>query len=143
MNKKIPNKIISGILFVAVVGAIAALIYSVATPFKEPFTEFYLLNIDGTANNYPTELGVSEEGEVIIGIVNREYRPMNYRVEMEAEGSPGREIARVNLEHEGKWEETVAFTLNKPGEQQEVVFLLYDQDKKDPVLDIFLVVDVE
>ncbi len=39
----------------------------------ERFTEFYILGLEGKADNYPDELTVGEEGRVILGIVNHEH----------------------------------------------------------------------
>lgn len=49
-------------------------VYAVITPKEgEKFTEFYVLDPNGKASDYPTNLKVGEEGEVIIGVVNHEY----------------------------------------------------------------------
>ena len=50
------GRVLSAILLLAILGAIAALIITIASPFKEPFTEFYLLDLKGGTTEYPKEL---------------------------------------------------------------------------------------
>src|SRR2546422_985587 len=73
-------------LTVALVASIAVaagtLAYVVATPRPgERFTEFYVLDRNGTANDYPSRLNVSENAAVILGVVNHEFATVNYTVE--------------------------------------------------------------
>lgn len=44
------------------------------------FTEFYILDENMKAEDYPTDLTLGEEGRVIIGVVNHEEEIMNYTV---------------------------------------------------------------
>ncbi len=77
------DKALTVILVISIVLAVSALIYVVAVPRPgEAFTEFYILGPDGTASDYPNNLTVGEEGEVIVGIVNHEQREVNYTVEV-------------------------------------------------------------
>jgi len=48
----------------------------------EQFTEFYVLNEQGQAYDYPRDLNVSEEASIIVGIANHEGRTVNYTVEV-------------------------------------------------------------
>ena len=67
------DKILTIILIISIVLAISMVVYVIVTPKEgEKFTEFYVLGPNGTASDYPTNLKVGEEGEVIIGIVNHE-----------------------------------------------------------------------
>ena len=81
------GRMLSGILTLAILGTIVALIYSIACPFEEPFTEFYILDIKGGTAEYPDRLKAGEEAQVVVGIVNREYETMTYRVEIHQEGT--------------------------------------------------------
>lgn len=50
----------------SILGAIGTLAYVIITPKAgERFTEFYILGLEGKADNYPDELTVGEEGRVI------------------------------------------------------------------------------
>lgn len=76
------DRILSYILLVAIVGAIASGIYVIAVPKEgEKYTEFYILDSEGMASEYPTQFPAGEPQTVIIGIGNHEYREVTYTVE--------------------------------------------------------------
>jgi uncharacterized membrane protein len=129
---------VSLVIVVVIAVAIASLTYIVATPkvkVGEKFTEFYILGPDGRAENYPTELRVGEEGDVIVGIVNHEQENASYRVEIWIDGEQttlwingeARYEIDAGLENEEKWEEEVGFVPQKAGEKQKVEFVLYKE----------------
>lgn len=71
------------ILVISILIAVVALVYVIITPKTgERFTEFYLLGPEGIADNYPREFTINEQAMVIVGIVNHEYKQMNYTVEL-------------------------------------------------------------
>lgn len=71
------------ILAALIIIAVASLIYVIITPKTgEKFTELYILGGEGNATNYPSNLAVGENGTVIIGVVNHEYRAINYTIEV-------------------------------------------------------------
>ena len=77
------DKILTVILIISIILAISMTVYVIITPKEgEKFTEFYVLGPNGTANDYPTNLKVGEEGKVIIGIVNYEYANVTYQLEV-------------------------------------------------------------
>lgn len=122
------NKALSVVLVVVVLGAIGALAYVVTAPkLSEKFTEFYILGASGMATDYPGQLKVGEEEAVILGIVNREHETLSYRVEVRIDGVTSNKVEPIVLEHNGKLEQTVTFTPDKPGDNQKVEFLLYKQ----------------
>jgi uncharacterized membrane protein len=66
-----------------VIVEVASLIYVMITPKTgEKFTEFYLLGSDGNATGYPSNLTIGENANVIIGLVNHEYKTINYTIEI-------------------------------------------------------------
>lgn len=72
-SSKVLSKSLSIIIILAVLGAITALIYAIATPTpKEKFTEFYILGAEGKAVDYPAQLNAGEEARLILGISNQE-----------------------------------------------------------------------
>ena len=105
--------------------------YMLAMPQEtgERFTEFYILGLEDKATDYPTELGIGEEGRVILGIVNREYQRVNYRVEIAIDGVSNSEIGPLILEHRERWEGEVNFAPTKAGDNQKVEFMLYEEGK--------------
>jgi len=77
------DKALTVILLVAVVAAVAVLIYVIVTPKQgEKFTEFYILGPSGKAEGYPRNLKAGQEATIILGIANHEYRTVRYIVEV-------------------------------------------------------------
>jgi hypothetical protein len=114
---------------------------------KEDFTEFYILGPEG----YPEELKVGEEGRVILGIQNHENEEVSYRVEVKIGGEKVKiklkekevdQIGPIDLKHDQKWEEEIAFLAQKPGERQKVEFLLYKGDEPEPSNSLHLWVNI-
>ncbi len=137
------DKALSIILVITIVGALGMLGYVLATPRAgERFTEFYLLGLSGEAIDYPEELAVGEEAKVLVAIVNRERETMAYRVEVMIDRAKNNEMGPVTLEHNGKWERLVGFTLNRTGDNQKVEFLLYKQGQNKAYTRLHLWVDV-
>ena len=129
---KILPVILSVILIVALLGTIGVLGYFIITPkVGDSFTEFYVLGLEGKAEDYPEELRVGEEGKVIVGIINHEHQWVTYKLEVTVDGVKNGETEFEALEHEGQWEEIVTFTPSTVGDNRKVEFLLYrlDQDE--------------
>jgi len=71
------------ILAITIIVAMASLVYVIATPkIGEKFTEFYLLGPGSIADDYPRNLTMGENAGVSIGIVNHEYKTVNYTIEV-------------------------------------------------------------
>jgi uncharacterized membrane protein len=73
------------VLAVAVLVSAASVGYLGATPrHGESFTEFYLVTSDGTggyvAADYPTSFRTGESQSLVVGVRNREHRPVTYTV---------------------------------------------------------------
>jgi uncharacterized membrane protein len=127
------NKILTIVLAVAIVAALGCLVYVIAAPKQgEKFTEFYVLNTEGEASNYPDRVVLSEPVELIVGIINHEQEPTGYRVEIKIDGTLKEEITIATLAHEEKWEEVVSFTPQTLRERQKVEFWLYRNDESAP-----------
>ncbi len=138
------DKALSIILVIVILGALGTLVYVIATPkVGESFTEFYILGMGGEATDYPTELRVGEEGEVIVGIINHEHQRASYRITVMIDNIASNEVGPIELEDDEKWEGIVIFTPTEPGEDQKVEFLLYNNGEgSPPLLSLHLWVDV-
>ena len=137
------KRILSIILIVVILGAAGTLGYIIATPeVGERFTEFYILGLEGKAENYPKEMTVGEEASVIVGIINREHEVVTYRLEVRIDGATNHERGPLLLEHDEKWEATVGFTPDKTGNNQQVELLLYKNEGSEPYLTLHLWVNV-
>lgn len=139
---RVIDKILSFILVASIIASCITLIYIVVTPKPgERFTEFYLLGPNGTGSDYPTDLKAGEEGEVIIGIVNHEFENVNYRLEVNFNGSLVHE-EQVFLSESEKWESPFTFKPIKKGEKQKLEFLLYKDQQREVYRTLHLYVSI-
>lgn len=137
------DKVLSVLLAAAVVFAVGSIIYVVTTPkVGEKFTEFYILGPGGKAEGYPRELAVNEKGHVIVGVVNHEYSAVKYYVEVVMGGHLKQRLGPIELAHEEKWEERVAFSAGQPHENLKVEFLLYREGDPEPYRSLHLWVNI-
>ena len=138
------DKALTAVLVIAILGTMGTLGYVIAQPkVGETFTEFYILGPEGKASGYPEELKVGEEGRVIVGIVNREYEPVDYRMEITIDGLSVQEVGPISLAHEEKWENEVALVPQVAGENTRVEFKLYKNGETEPILEpLYLWVNV-
>ncbi len=143
MKHKLLDKALSIFLIVSILGALGMLGYVIAKPDAgERFTEFYILGLNGQASDYPASLKVGEEGKVVVGIINREHKAMNYRLEVSVDNVTGKTIDAIVLQPDAKWEQEVGFTPDKAGDKQKVEFLLYRQGESDVYREVYLLIDI-
>ena len=132
-RKGIGDKVLYACLGLAVLVAIGSLVYVIAAPKQgERFTEFYILNVEGKAENYPRQVVAGEPVELIIGIVNHEYQALSYRVDIVVDGVESKEITTGELAYQEKWESVVSFIPQSLGEGQKVEFWLYKDAETEP-----------
>jgi uncharacterized membrane protein len=136
------DKILTAVLIISIVLALSMTVYVIITPKEgEKFTEFYVLGTGGMAEEYPTNLTVGEEGEVIIGIVNHEYAAVTYLLELKVNGGVIDQKSIV-LTHNETWEGPFTFKPKKAGEDQKLEFLLYKVGEEGIYRSLHLWVDV-
>ena len=129
------DKALSISLVVAIVTALGCIGYLMATPEPgEKFTEFYILSPEGKAENYPQRVVLGAKVDVIMGVVNHEYQPARYRVEITVNGVRSREVEIGTLAHQQKWEREISFVTQPAGEKQKVEFWLYRDNEVEPYL---------
>jgi len=137
------DKVLTVFLIGAIVAAIGTLIYVISTPkVGEKFTEFYILGEGGKAADYPKKLVLGEKGYVILGIINHEYKSVNYTTKVLIGNKENQSIAPIALKNKEKWEKKIAFTLIAPGEDIKVEFLLFKDDQPEPYRSLHLWIDV-
>jgi uncharacterized membrane protein len=118
------DKILSIVLVASIVLAISMTAYVIASPKEgEKFTEFYILGPNGKASDYPTNLTAGKTGNVIVGIVNHEYKNTNYKLVLKLNNKTLNE-QNITLANNQKYENTFNFTAGT-GEKQKLEFLLY------------------
>ncbi|MBE2899541.1 hypothetical protein DNK57_01685 [Methanothermobacter thermautotrophicus] len=134
---------LSLILSVILVTLVAVTVYITLNPApSERFTEFYILGPGGKAYGYPENVTAGEEVEVIVGVVNREYRNETYRMVVRMGGDVLRNET-IKLGNGEKWEKRVNFTVTEAGEDQKLEFLLYRlPDTKKPYRSLHLFINV-
>jgi len=77
------EKILIIILGLSIIISFSTLFYVINNPRTgEAFTEFYFLGPGGKIAGYPQNLFIGENGSIIIGLVNHEYKTMNYTIEI-------------------------------------------------------------
>jgi len=128
------DKIIAFILVLSILASMGSLAYIIGNPKEgEHFTEFYILGKNRTTEDYPTEFVQGEKGTVIVGIVNHEYRPVDYTMEVRLENRslPLPESQKqVSLGNNMSWEEPITFTPPFEGKNMKLEFLLFNETEK-------------
>ena len=120
-------------LLIVLLTAVVTLGYVTATPKEgDVFTEIYLLNKEGQADNYPKQVELGEPLELVVGIINHEYETASYRVDIRINGDLNQQIVVKLLPHEKKWEELVGFIPRSSGMGQKVEFLVYKNGQIEP-----------
>ncbi len=140
----IGNKALSSLLGLLILTSIGAIVYvTQSPPIGDRFTEFYIVGLEGKAEAYPEELGLGEEGRVILGIVNREYQDMRYRVEIRLAGTPIGGLGPVLLQHGQEWKQEMNFIAENVGANQKLEFLLFREEENEPYSSLRLWLDVK
>ncbi len=130
------DKILSASLVLATLSLAGYLIYFTATPNQgERFTEFYILNAEGKAENYPRQVVLGESVELTVGIVNREYVDTSYRVTIRTNGLKNAEMVTGVLANKERREEKIGFVPQDAGEGQKVELWLYKNNESRPYND--------
>lgn len=141
------DRLLTIFLIFSILLSVATLIYVVVTPKEgEHFTEFYILGPEGKADNYPTNYTLGESGTVIVGVVNHEYRPVNYTIALKLENKSiplSKNQSFVNLAHNETWEQSLTFIPPFEGKNMKLEFLLFNEtDKSTPYRDLHLWINV-
>jgi uncharacterized membrane protein len=147
------SKLFSIILIIAIFAALGMLGYVVVKPkIVAGFTEFYILGINGKAQDYPIEFtmnngkvttvlysdgtldSTSGFGVVTLGIVNHEQQTVVYYVKMTIDGEPANIyfggtatniLGPLVLRQGDKLENTIGIVPQHVGENQEIKLLLF------------------
>ncbi len=133
------DKTLSAILMAAILLCAGVIIYLSITPSSnDKFTEFYLLNADGKASGYPFEVQAGEPVSVVLGVINHEYKPANYKIQIKQNGAIIKNVTVGPLQDKQKWQEKVDFTVEGSGQSQSEFYLFQDDGAephiKDPLV---------
>ena len=141
------DKALTVFLVFSILLSVATLIYVVMTPKEgEHFTEFYILGPEGKADNYTTKYVLGENVNITVGIVNHEYRPVNYTMELRLENKSlllPENQKHISLANNETLEEPVTFTPPFVGKNMKLEFLLFNETSGNvPYRDLHLWIDV-
>ncbi|WP_245527604.1 DUF1616 domain-containing protein [Methanotorris igneus] len=104
------EKILTYFLLFLLILCIIGTIYLIYAPkIGERFTEFYILNKDLKAYDYPTDLLINESAMVFIGVSNHEYKDMNYTILAFLSDKVYDYNYTVNITILNKWNETLSY----------------------------------
>ena len=129
------DKVLTVVLVIVALGTFSILGYVLTQPKPgETFTEFYILDQEGQAADYPLELSVGEEGQITVGIINHEGKETDYRVEISVRQRKIAEAGPINLLDEEKWQGEMSFVLDVVGPEQKIEIMLYKDSSIEPYL---------
>lgn len=117
-------------------------VQNITTPRIEKFTEFYILDAEGKAEDYPRNLTPGENVELIVGIKNHEALDVEYKVVIQLEGETIKAIGGIKLKYEERWEDKINLTPDKVGENLKLEFLLYKNRNEKPYRSLQLFINV-
>ena len=110
VNRKSLERILTLILGVLLILSIFLTVYLIYVPKVEArFTEFYILNSEYKAYDYPTEIYINESHIVIIGVRNYEYRPMKYKIWVFLSNKTYDYNYTINMTPEERWNGTLSY----------------------------------
>ena len=128
------DKALSILLVISIIASVVTLTYVIVTPKQgEKFTEYYILGPEGMADNYPTAFELGDSGNVIVGVVNHEYEPINYTMELRLDNRSlplSNKVSNIYLEHNETWEQPLEFTPDTVGEDMKLQFLLFKEENQ-------------
>lgn len=138
------DRILTVILVISLLASAVMLVYVIVTPKQgETFTEFYILGPGGMADEYPVDLVLNESGTVIVGVVNHEYRAVNYSLVLVLDNGSRLHQQEIVLAHNQTWEQHVTFEPDKAGDDMKLQFFLYrDQNYTAPYRELHLWIHV-
>jgi uncharacterized membrane protein len=120
------DKILTVILIFSIIIAIFMIYFVITTPKTgEKFTEFYMLDPEGKATQYPTELKKDTPASIRVGVVNHEYATVNYTIRFLLDGNVLGDT-RIWLNHNTTWENNLTFVPDKVGKELKLELWLFN-----------------
>lgn len=132
-------RLLAGVLIVAVIASVAIVV--LPKPATQ-FTEFYILGEQGLAESYPVDVVAGQEATVIFGILNREGRPLRYRVQARQDDQIIGERGPFEIASGEVFERRLPFVVRSSKEEVEVIFVLFREDEPQPYRSLRLWVKV-
>ena len=77
------EKLLTIFFILSIVLALSSVVYIIVQPkVGEAFTDFYILTSNGNVTNYPQIIYAGQNTSLILGLINHEYKTMNYTIEI-------------------------------------------------------------
>ena len=123
------NKRLTIALVAVMIASMLVLTYVIVAP-KEgaEYTEFYILNSEGTAEKYPSQLRLNVPSSVIVGIANHEQQDVQYDLRVQLSNGTQQSIIyskHLALADNQKLEQLIELKPDRVGSDMELRFLLY------------------
>jgi len=159
------SKLLFASFIMSIIVTLGVISYVIASPRVEAaFTEFYILGLNGEAQDYP-EVFSLESGDVVrieygdgnyvfdkfgmvtLGIVSHEQQKTSYyvlanidgdQIIINYDGGVVSQIGPFELVQGEKWEQKIGFTPQYIGDNQKVEFLLFKETDSVPVSSLHL-----
>lgn len=147
-NSSSPQKKVLFCTLIAAIAFTAAVTsYAVVLPKQDAgSTEFYILNSNGKAEDYPTNFSLGDTKSVTVGISNHEYAATTYNliINLNDSGNVTRLYSsHITLNDGQTWQQAIDLHPNQVGNSMEIEFLLYaGQDLTNPYQECHLWVSV-
>jgi len=127
------RKVIWVVVLLAAFGAVSTLIYfEVSLPGKSVPTDFYILNAEGKAENYPSQVKAGDNVTLTAVVINHESQTTAYSIRAVTNGNVAGETTTPALATEAKWQGKVDFIVGKAGTGQKIDFYLYKEGEEQP-----------
>lgn len=125
------DRILSILLVVSLLLSMSVVVYAVITPVQsDRYTEFYILNSNGKAGDYPTQFSFSNGTPLRVGVVNHEGHSVTYDLVItQNESSQLKTLhsEQFTVNDNDQWEKTILLRPGAGGVNTEFKFLLYEQ----------------
>jgi uncharacterized membrane protein len=129
------NRVVLIVLSTAIMVMLGFIVYlNVAPQAVNKFTQFYVLNAEGQAEDYPDVVIAGNPVDVIVGVVNHEYEPASYKIYVDIDSKKVEEVNVGTLAYQQKWEKEVSFSPQTVGDKQTVDFTLYKDNGTEPYI---------
>ena len=118
------DRTVSIVIGIIIIIGVIGVFYLVLNPIpSEKFTEFYLLDSDAKAINYPTNLSAGEKSNLAVVVVNHEYSKSSYQIKILQDNQLLKK-ENITLDNGAKKEIPFQFTAGPAG-QDKLEFKLY------------------
>jgi uncharacterized membrane protein len=124
------DRILSVLLVISLLMSVSVVVYAVITPAQsDRYTEFYILNSNNKASDYPTQFSLANGTPIKVGVVNHEGRTVTYDLiisQNESSQLKTLHSEQFTVNDNSQWEKTILVMPDAVGTNEEFKFLLYE-----------------